>query len=162
MFHFYHCGRKRYYTVGRYQLQVGWNNPTYRAYNPSYTFIRPFRGLITPFITGRDPPCNSSTPINQIPPHPLHHRTINSTRTECPEPCDQPGVDDVDLSMEKERKGITQKCGWKWKQLEFIMQQMGGQKSSLQRGKQNIISCRIVRGLPSGSNVGIQPIKIYL
>ena len=27
------------------------------SYNPSYPFIRPFIGLITPLITGRGPPC---------------------------------------------------------------------------------------------------------
>ena len=30
----------------------------YRGYNPSYPFIRPFIGVITPFITGRGPPCS--------------------------------------------------------------------------------------------------------
>ena len=32
-------------------------NSTYRGYNPSYPFIRPFIGVITPFITNRGPPC---------------------------------------------------------------------------------------------------------
>ena len=63
-----------------YQLQVGCNNPTSRGYNPSYTFVRPFRGRITPFITGRGPPCNSSTPINQF--HRIDCTIAPSTRQE--------------------------------------------------------------------------------
>ena len=34
-------------------------NLGYNSYNPSYPIIRPFKGVITPFITGRGPPCGS-------------------------------------------------------------------------------------------------------
>ena len=33
-------------------------NSTYKGYNHSYLFIRPFIGVITPFITSRGPPCS--------------------------------------------------------------------------------------------------------
>ena len=36
--------------------------------------------------------------------------TIDSTRTEFPEPCDQPGVDDVDLSRKRQAKASVKKA----------------------------------------------------
>ena len=40
------------YKVGPYAY-----NSTYKSYNPSYPFIRPFIGVITPLITSRGPSC---------------------------------------------------------------------------------------------------------
>ena len=44
-------------------------NFTYRRYNPSGQFIRPFVGVITPFMTGICPPCNECHP-KKSPPQP--------------------------------------------------------------------------------------------
>ena len=45
------------YKVGPYQLDY---NCTYREYNPSYPFIRPFLGVVAPFITSRGPSCRAT------------------------------------------------------------------------------------------------------
>ena len=36
---------------------------TYRGYNPSYQFIKRFIGFLSPFITGRGPPCSVSMEV---------------------------------------------------------------------------------------------------
>ena len=51
----------------------------YRGYNPSYLIIRPFIGVITPFITGRGPSCRRiwQTKAGRLPEVELGHRVCD-------------------------------------------------------------------------------------
>ena len=60
--------------MGPYQLEVGWNNSTSRGYNPSCPFIRSFIGVITPFITGRRPPCIAVGLHSGVAPTATNHK----------------------------------------------------------------------------------------